>query len=64
MPGKVRWIRPRVVHESEGRLCTCCIRGAVDREAIREHARRMGMRGDDLVPIAATVVVRAHSEPG
>jgi Protein of unknown function (DUF4242) len=58
MPDKVRWIRSYVINEADGRLGTCCIYEATDGEAIREHARRVGMPGDDFVPIAATVVVR------
>lgn len=58
MPDKVRWIRSYVIKEADGRLGTCCIYEAADGEAIREHARRVGMPGDDFLPIAATVVVR------
>jgi hypothetical protein len=47
-----------VIKEAEGRLGTCCIYEAVDGDAIREHARCVGMPGDDFMPIAATVVVR------
>jgi hypothetical protein len=62
MPDKVRWIRSYVIKEADGRLGTCCIYEAVDADAIREHARCVGMPGDDVLPIAATVVVRA--DPG
>jgi hypothetical protein len=58
MPDKVRWIRSYVIKEADGRLGTCCIYEAVDGDAIREHARCVGMPGDDFMPIAATVVVR------
>jgi hypothetical protein len=58
MPDKVRWIRSYVIKEADGRLGTCCIYEAVDGDAIREHARRVGMPGDDFLPIATTVVVR------
>jgi hypothetical protein len=58
MPDKVRWIRSYVVKESDGRLGTACIYEAVDQEALREHARCVGMPGDDILPIGATVVVR------
>ena len=58
MPDKVRWIRSYVINEADGRLGTCCIYEAVDGDAIREHARRVGMPGDDFLPIAGTVVVR------
>jgi hypothetical protein len=62
MPDKVRWIRSYVIKEADGRLGTCCIYEAVDGDAIREHARCVGMPGDDFLPIAATVVVRP--DPG
>ncbi len=62
MSDKVRWIRSYVVNEADGRLGTCCIYEAVDGDAIREHARRVGMPGDDFLPIAATVVVRPDPE--
>lgn len=62
MADKLRWIRSYVINEPDGRLGTCCIYEAVDGEAIREHARRVGMPGDDFMPIAATVVVRPDPE--
>ncbi|MGI1661977.1 nickel-binding protein [Palleronia sp. KMU-117] len=58
MQDSVRWIRSYVIRETDGRLGTCCIYEAVDGDAIREHARRVGMPGDDFLPIAKTVVVR------
>lgn len=58
MPDRVRWIRSYVVQEPDGRLGTICIYEARDLEAIREHARRVGMPGDDVSPILNTVVVR------
>lgn len=62
MPEKVRWIRSYVLNEPDGRLGTACIYEAVDEDALREHARCVGMPGDDIVPIGATVVVRP--DPG
>jgi hypothetical protein len=58
MPDRVRWIRSYVVKEPDGRLGTLCIYEARDEESIREHARRVGMPGDDIVSIADTVVIR------
>ena len=55
---KVRWIRSYVLNGPDGKLGTACIYEAVDSEALREHARRVGMPGDDILPIGATVVVR------
>jgi hypothetical protein len=58
MPDRVRWIRSYVIAEPEGGLGTICIYEARDPESIREHARRVGMPGDDILPIADTVVIR------
>ncbi len=58
MADKLRWIRSYVISEPDGRLGTCCIYEAVDGEAIREHARCVGMPGDEFFPVAATVVIR------
>jgi hypothetical protein len=57
MPDRVRWIRSYVVTEPDGRLGTVCIYEARDPDSIREHARRVGMPGDELFPIANTVVI-------
>jgi len=58
MSDRVRWIRSYVVSEPDGRLGTFCIYQARDAESIREHARRVGMPGDEFFPVADTVVVR------
>ena len=59
MPDRVRWIRSYVVKEADGRIGTFCIYEARDGESIREHARRVGMPGEDFYPVVTTVVVRA-----
>lgn len=58
MPDRVRWIRSYVVNEPDGTLGTVCVYQAQDPESIREHARRVGMPADDILPVASTVVVR------
>ena len=58
MPDRIRWIRSYVVQEKDGRIGTFCIYQARDEESIREHARRVGMPGDDIYPVATTVVIR------
>lgn len=58
MPTKVRWIRSYVVSEADGTLGTVCIYQAVSPQAIREHAARVGMPADEIVPVATTVIVR------
>lgn len=58
MSDRVRWIRSYVVTESDGKLGTFCIYEARDQESIREHARRVGMPGDQIFPVADTVIIR------
>jgi hypothetical protein len=58
MPDKVRWIRSYVTHHEGGRLGTVCIYQGTDPEAVREHARRVGMPADAILPIVDTVIVR------
>lgn len=58
MPDKVRWIRSYVVEEDDGTLGTVCIYQAIDSQAIREHADRVGMPADDIAVVARTVIVR------
>ena len=58
MADQVRWIRSYVVEEPDGKLGTICIYQAAGPEAIRDHARRVGMPGDDTFPIAKSVIVR------
>lgn len=58
MSDRVRWIRSYVVTEPDGTLGTVCIYEARDLESLREHARRVGMPGDEISPVADTVVVR------
>jgi len=62
MPDQVRWIRSYVVHEPDGRIGTFCIYEAASGEAIREHARRVGMPGEEVYPVATTVVIRPDPE--
>lgn len=62
MSDRVRWIRSYVVHEADGRIGTFCIYEARDGESIREHARCVGMPGEDFYKVATTVVVRADPD--
>ncbi len=64
MADEVRWIRSYVVEELDGRLGTVCVYEATDPDAIREHARRTGIPGDDILPIVNTVVVRTDPDNG
>jgi hypothetical protein len=58
MSDDIRWIRSYVLEEPDGRLGTVCIYQASSPEAIRDHASRVGMPADEVIPIADTVVVR------
>ena len=59
MPDRVRWIRSYVVQEPDGRLGTVCIYEARDPASLIDHANRVGMPADEIVPIVDTVIVRA-----
>lgn len=59
MSDRVRWIRSYVVQEADGRIGTFCIYEARDGDAIREHACRVGMPGEEFYKVATTVVVRS-----
>ncbi len=63
MPDRVRWIRSYVVRETDGRLGTVCVYQAKDEESIREHARRVGMTADQIIPVEDTVIVREDPVP-
>jgi len=63
MATEVRWIRSYVVQEDDGSLGTVCIYQAVSPEAILEHARRVGMKAEDILPALDTVIVRADPTP-
>lgn len=58
MPHLVRWIRSYVVKEADGRLGTVCVYQAKDEASLREHASRVGMTADEVVPISDLVVIR------
>jgi hypothetical protein len=62
MPDRVRWIRSYVVKEADGRLGTVCIYQARDPQSIKEHASRVGMPADEILPIMDTVIVRGDPE--
>jgi len=62
MSDRVRWIRTYVVNETDGRLGSVCIYQGTDEAAIREHAKRAGLRADEVVAVADTVVVRDDAQ--
>ena len=62
MSDQVRWIRSYVVEEPDGKLGTVCIYQAKDDEALRDHARRVGMPGNDISPVLDSLLVRPDPE--
>lgn len=58
MSDRVRWIRSYVVQETDGRIGTICIYQARDVGSIVEHADRVGIPAEDIVPVLDTVLVR------
>jgi thiamine biosynthesis protein ThiC len=62
MPDDIRWIRSYVIEQVSGSLGTVCIYQASGPEAIREHARRVGMPADEIFAVVDTVIVRPDPE--
>ena len=62
MSDQVRGIRSYVVHDDDGTLGTICIYEAVSPDALRDHAKRVGMPADEINAIADTVIVRPDPE--
>ena len=62
MSDQVRWIRSYVTKDDDGTLGTICIYEAVNPEALRDHAKRVGMPADEINEIADTVIVRPDPE--
>jgi sporulation protein YlmC with PRC-barrel domain len=58
MADQVRWIRSYVVQEADGTLGTVCVYQATNADAIREHAKRVGMPANEITGVADTVVIR------
>jgi thiamine biosynthesis protein ThiC len=58
MPEDVRRIRSYVVRHDDGKLGTVCIYQATSVAAVREHARRAGLRADGIRQVEDTVIVR------
>jgi Protein of unknown function (DUF4242) len=57
-PDDIRWIRSYVIAESDGSLGSICIYQAIDPEAVRQHAHRVGMPADVIEDVAKLVVIR------
>jgi hypothetical protein len=62
-PDDIRWIRSYVIKEDGGTLGTVCIYQATDIDAVRNHAKRVGMPADEVLEVADTVIIRPDPEP-
>ena len=60
---QIRHIRSYVLAEEAGDLGTICLFEAVSADAVREHAEAAGLRCDEVVTVAQTVVVRDDPVP-
>jgi sporulation protein YlmC with PRC-barrel domain len=58
MADQIRWIRSYVVQEADGTLGTVCVYQATNADAIRDHARRVGMPANEITCVADTVIIR------
>ena len=63
MSDDIRWIRSYVLAEEDGSLGTVCIYQGSSAEKVREHAERAGLRADEIIRVADTVIVRPDPEP-
>ena len=52
------WLRSYAVKESDGTLGTVCIYQAVDSDVLRQHAARVGMPADEIIPVLGQIVFR------
>ncbi len=62
-PQDIRWIRSYVIKEDGGTLGTVCIYQATSIEAVKEHAKRVGMPADEVLEVADTVIIRPDPQP-
>lgn len=62
MSQHVQWIRSYVVSELDRRFGTVCILDVEDVELIAQHADKVGIPCDEVLPIATTMILRA--DPG
>lgn len=56
--GDVRWLRTYGVKENDGTLGTVCIYQAVDSDALRQDATRVGIPADEIIPVLGRIVFR------
>jgi hypothetical protein len=61
MAREVSWLRTYAVTESDGTLGAVCIYQAVDAQALRKHAARVGMPADEIMPVIGRIVFREEA---
>ena len=54
----VQWIRSYALREGDGRFGLACIFQASNAEVLLRHADQVGLPTEEIVPVAATVLVR------
>jgi hypothetical protein len=62
MSDDVRWIRTYVIDDGDS-LGSICIYQATSADALRDHARRVGMPADEVTRVVDTVIVRPDPQP-
>jgi hypothetical protein len=62
MSDDVRWIRTYVLDDG-GTLGSLCVYQATSADALRDHAKRVGMPADEITPVMDTVIIRPDPEP-
>jgi len=53
-----RWIRSYALREGDGRFGLACVFESPDAQALLHHAEQVGLPVEEIVPVAATVLVR------
>jgi hypothetical protein len=62
-PG-VAWLHSYVLREPDGRFGTCCLCRAIDREALTDHAARVGIVAIDIRPVLGHIFFHDLSPDG
>lgn len=63
MACEVSWLQTYAVKEKDGTLGTVCLYQAVDPNALKEHAARVAMPADEIVPVIGRIVFRDEAQP-
>jgi len=58
---RVAWLHSHAVLEADGRFGTFCFYQSSSPQALREHAARLGLVADEIVPVLGRVVFAADS---